>query len=140
MKTQAESKTLKLFTLMSEACHAFSKIAGAAKAHIRFHYKGKKDVIVLVCEDGMLRQIVAKDETSQNGECIIWEESEFKDYTPEQAFLKFYDDINKIEVSHPKMSKSWISVQDFEGWLKDVIEGQTPYEVKDHSHHEHHKH
>ena len=124
MKIQTESKTMKLFVLMSEACHAFEKIAGTAGAHIRFSYKGKKDRIVLTCEDGMLREIVAKDETSENGGCIPWEESEFKDYTQEQAFLKFYDDINKIQVSHPKMIKTWDSVQDFEGWLKDVIEGK----------------
>ncbi|NQU95807.1 MAG: hypothetical protein HQ549_06265 [Candidatus Omnitrophica bacterium] len=121
MKKVSESKTLKLFTLMSEACHAFEKIAGTAGAHIRFSYKGKKDRIVLACEKGMLSQIVAKGETSKNGDCIAWKESEFKEYTREQAFLKFFDDINKIEVSHPKMLKTWDSVQDFEKWLKDVV-------------------
>ena len=64
MKMKTESTTMKQFVLMSEASHAFEKIAGTARAHIRFSYKGKKDRIVLICEDGMLRGIVAKDETS----------------------------------------------------------------------------
>ena len=109
---------------MAEACHAFEKIAGTHTAHIRFSYNGKKDRISLVCEKGMLKQIVAKDETCKDGESIPWKDSEFSGSTPEQAFLKYFDDINKIQVSHPKMKKTWDSLADFEAWLKTAAKGK----------------
>jgi len=120
----AESKTIKLFSLMTEACHAFEKMAGTHPAHIQFSYKGKKDLIALVCEKGIIKQIMAKDETCRNGESIRWKDSEFSKHTPEQAFLKFFDNINKIQVSHPKIEKTWDSLADFETWLKNVIKGK----------------
>ena len=128
MRKVAESKAIRLFSLMAEACHAFEKIAGTYTARIHFSYKGKKDRLVLTCEKGQMKQIAADDKTCTHGELLRWQASEFSQYTPEQAFMKFFDSVSKIHISHPRMEKTWDSLASFEAWLKNVAKGKIEEE------------
>ena len=123
MTKTPESKAMKLFALISKACHAFENIAGSARGHIRFSYKGKNNQIVLVCDKGRIMQIIAIDKIRKKVVSIPWDCCEFSKYTPEEAFSKFFNKIKKIEVSHPRVNKAWSSLTGFEAWLKDIVNG-----------------
>lgn len=56
---------------------------------------------------------------------IPWSRCEFAKYRPEQAFFKFFSQIEKIEVSHPKVHKIWNSLARFEAWLREIVNGIT---------------
>jgi len=79
------------------------------------------DHIVLVCAKGKLRQIIAKDKDCKEKECKDWLESEFRDYSPEEAFSHFSDDISEIRTDDRYIQKSWDSMAAFLKWIDDVL-------------------
>ncbi|MBL7156903.1 MAG: hypothetical protein ISS92_01940 [Candidatus Omnitrophica bacterium] len=118
------NRAKEFLALMKKARVAFEKIAGHGAGHVRFSYKDKKDKLVLVCNSGEIKQIVAKDGACDDGECISWEDSEFAGQVPLEAFYKYFDQIDRIEVSHPHVDKTWNSIEEFERWLNYVINKQ----------------
>lgn len=99
----------------------FKKFTGRDEGHVHFMYKEKKGHLILVLHKGKLKQIVAKSPGCKKGEYTDWSESEFSDYSPKKAFLKFSDQVDRIIIDDRKFKKSWKSMDDFMNWLDKTL-------------------
>ncbi|MDP2922300.1 MAG: hypothetical protein Q8O30_01070 [Candidatus Omnitrophota bacterium] len=106
--------------IVGQLCQVFKKHIGKNIGRIRFRYNGKANHLVLVCHNGKIIQIVAKDDKCRKGECLPWADSEFSILSPEETFFKFFDKISKIVINEPQLEKSWDSFNDFLNWLNTM--------------------
>lgn len=103
--------------LAAQVCLAFKNITGYNFGHVHFIYKGKKEHLVLVCDNQKVEKIVVKDRHCKTGRCLHWENSGFSGLSPREAFLQFLSKVRRIIIEHPAIQKSWHSFVEFQNWL-----------------------
>lgn len=108
--------------LIPRLCAVFKKTTGHSRGHIHFRYKGKRDHLVLVIHSESLIRIVTKNEQCKKGKCLSWRKSEFSDFSPQEAFLRFFDQIDTITIDEPGFKRTWDSLDDLLNWLNKTLE------------------
>ena len=111
-----------LASLAQKLSRVFSRITGHSSGHVHFMYEEKADHLILVCHNGRTKQIIAKNRDCKKGECIEWIGSEFSNFSPEEAFLKFSDRIDRIIIDNSGIKKNWRTLDDFLNWLDTMLE------------------
>lgn len=119
-KEKLSMNTKEFEKIVGQLCQVFKKHIGKNIGRIRFRYNGKSNHLVLVCHNGKIIQIAAKDDKCKKGECLSWADSEFNILPPEETFFNFFDKINKIVIDEPQLEKSWDSFSDFLNWLNTM--------------------
>lgn len=94
----------------------FKKIKHTS-GHIHIHFRGKSDHLVIVWPNGMLREIVAKSQGCEKGQCVKWDKSQFTDYKREDVLGEFYNEVERMEINEGRFNKTWPSYQAFTDWL-----------------------
>lgn len=105
--------------LAQQICEVFKRTTGYNSGHVHFLYKGKQDQLIVICHNGELKEIVAKNKECGKGECIDWELSEFAVFSPKEAFLRLFAQVDKIIIDDSRFRKTWDSSGDFLTWLNE---------------------
>lgn len=106
----------------------FEKVTKSNEGRVHFMYKEKKDRLILVLHKKGLREIAAKSPDCEKGEYLDWSESEFRDFSPKEAFLKFSEQIDRIIIDDSKFKKSWRSMNDFMSCLDKTLNNKAKKE------------
>ena len=112
--------------LAEQICIAFKKKTGVTGGHVHFRYKGRKDSIALICDNLRLEDIIAKNKHCKSGECLVWGDSEFRRFSPKDAFLNLLSEIETIEIDHPLLKNKWTSFNEFQAWLNEIPDHLAP--------------
>ena len=104
-----------------QICLVFKKKTSRTGGHVHFKYKGKKDSIILICDNLSIEDILAKNEHCAEGRFISWSTSDFSRFSPKTAFLAMLDRIEFIEIDDPSIQKSWSGLAEFQNWLNETI-------------------
>lgn len=117
MKKEIGMSSAKLAKLVYQLCEVFEKNTGYRGGHVHFMYEAKSDHLVLVCYGGKLEQIVAQNNSCKKDQSIHWHESEFGSFSPREAFLRFFDQVDKIIIDMSTFQRSWNSLSVFLEWI-----------------------
>lgn len=97
---------------------------------LAFHFRGKRDSIMMRCNRTAEISIKGRDQTA--GEVKFFAYSEFCDHAPEEVLFELKDDISKVEL-YPKgaiEAKTFASWGEFTKWLDGLDENGVQISLK----------
>lgn len=97
---------------------------------VAFHFKGKRDCLMIRCNKLPEVSIKGADQTA--GEVKFFAYSDFKDYTEDRVLFDLRDDLTLIELykNGAIESRTWKSWKEFTAWLDGLDENGVQISLK----------
>ncbi len=86
--------------------------------HVHFHVNDHPDHLVLLCSRRALGKVVAKSPECDQGECIPWDRSSFRDFNQEKVIRDLSQLITLVRIDAADYQMSWPTLADFICWLE----------------------
>lgn len=117
VKNETSEQCLDPDKLSENLTLALSKKMNGTSGHIHIHFRGKSDHLIIVWSHGRLREIVAKSQGCEKGQCVKWDRSEFADYEKKDVLVQLYGEIELMRIDEGGLNKKWRSYSEFIDWL-----------------------
>ncbi len=105
-------------TLANQIFHTVFREGLDPAGHVHFHVNDHPDHLVLLCSRRALGKVVAKSPVCDQGECIPWDRSSFREYNQEKVIRDLSQMINLVRIDAADYQMSWPTLADFICWLE----------------------
>ncbi len=105
-------------TLANQIFHTVFREGLDMAGHVHFHVNDHPDHLVLLCSRKTLGKVVAKSPECDQGECIPWDRSSFREYNQEKVIRDLNQEINQVRIDAADYQMSWPTLADFICWLE----------------------
>ena len=94
--------------------------ASLGSGHLHIHVSGFSEHLLLVWEDGMLREVAAKSARHASGRCGSLRNSAFRRHSPHAVLARLRDRLAQVRLHCGSYERTWTSFAEFRSWLRSA--------------------